>query len=359
MLLVSGPAAGGIRVHLWQLIRSLPSAGFETVLAAPPELVAPAGSRRMDLRLSERLSPLRDIRQVRRLAALQQQWRPQVVHAHGYKAAMLAAVAGGRPLVVTFHNLWPPEAGSLARAGLRFAVGSSVRQIGVSQAVLNSVGAAVGELSTGEVIPNSIEAAHFAELPARAAAREALGLPADAPVIGFAGRLTPVKGPHILLRAAASLVAGHSAVTVVLAGEGPLRGELEGQVHELGLAERVRFLGAAPDIRPLLAAADAWAIPSLAEGGGIVALEAMAAGVPLVASAVGGITESVVDGDSGLLAPPGDPAALADALQRVLADPALASRLSAGGRARARDWPGPEEMAGRVAAIYRSVVGEQ
>jgi glycosyltransferase involved in cell wall biosynthesis len=356
VLLVSGPAVGGIRVHLWQIMTRLPAHGFEAMLAAPPDLPAPPGSSRADLSLGERLHPLRDLKQVARLSALRNSWRPDLVHAHGYKAALIASVAGVRPLVLTFHNLWPERAGAPARLGLRWAVRESDRQVAVSKAVLASVQAAAGPLRQASILPNPVEAEHFAALPPRAAARRELGLPAGALVVGFAGRLTPVKGPQVLLAAAARLAEDFPGLAVVLAGEGPDRGDLEEQARNLGLAGRAHFPGVLPDLRLLFAAADAWAIPSLAEGGGIVALEAMAAGLTLVASATGGLLESVTDGASGLLVPPGDTGALADALRRLLQDRELAGRLAAGAREAARRAIGPEEAVRRLALLYRSLL---
>ncbi len=316
---------------------------------------APPGALRCDLPIGERLHPLRDLKQVAALTRLCREWQPGVVHAHGYKAAMLAAVAGVGPLVVTFHNLWPNGAGALARAGIRWTVRASACVIGVSRAVLESTVAVAGSLPNPEVLPNSIDPTFFAALPPRAEARALVGLPANGPVVGFAGRLTPVKGPQVLLAAAPLLTHEVAGVAIALAGEGPQRGLLEAAAASLGGTARVRFLGPLADVRPLLAAADAWAIPSLAEGGGIVALEAMAAGVPLVASAVGGLLESVHPECSGLLVQPGDAAALAAGLTRVLLEPELARRLAEGGREVVRGWPGPEATAARLAALYRSV----
>src|SRR5690242_1046970 len=122
VLLVTGPAAGGIRVHLWQLLTCLSALGVEALMAAPPSVVCPPGTCRAQLPIGERLDPLRDLRQVARLTRLRQEWRADVVHAHGYKAAMLASVAGTQPLVTTLHNLWPASAGLLARAGLGWAL---------------------------------------------------------------------------------------------------------------------------------------------------------------------------------------------------------------------------------------------
>src|SRR5262245_45992766 len=145
-LLVSGPVAGGIRVHLWQLLRGLPACGVDPLLVAPASVAAPPGTRRADLPLGDRLHPLRDLRGVRALTRLSRDREPELLHAHGYKAAIVAAVAGGPPLVVTAHNLWPAGAGLLARAGLRWALGAAKAVVAVSEAVLESLRVVAGPL---------------------------------------------------------------------------------------------------------------------------------------------------------------------------------------------------------------------
>jgi glycosyltransferase involved in cell wall biosynthesis len=289
------------------------------------------------------------------LARIQAEFRPEIVHAHGYKAGMVTSVAGARSLVVTFHNLWPAAAGRGARLGLRWTVRSARAQVAVSQAVRETVERAAGPLSGPVVIPNAVDVERFVTLPPRAAAREAFGLPPGAPVVGFAGRLTPVKGPQVLVEAAPLLLREAPEARIVIAGEGPLRPALEDAARAAGLAERVRFPGAVPDVRVVMAAADVWAVPSLEEGGGIVALEAMAAGLPLVASDVGGQRETVEPGLTGIRVPPGEPEALARALARLLDDGDLARRLGTAAREEARSRPDADEMARRVAEVYQSV----
>jgi len=143
-------------------------------------------------------------------------------------------------------------------------------------------------------------------------------------------RLHPQKGHAFLLAAAAQV----PDVTFVLAGEGPIRAQLERQAGELGIADRCLFLGQRSDIPDLLAAADLLVLPSLYEGLPLAVLEGMAAARPVIATAIGGTTEAIETERSGLLVPPSDPAALASAIRRVRSDPALAQRLAAGGRER-------------------------
>jgi len=151
-----------------------------------------------------------------------------------------------------------------------------------------------------------------------------------------AGRLSPEKGFGVLVEAAARICRENSSAGVVIFGEGMLRGELERRVAGLGLAGRVVLPGFRTDLDSLIGAADVVVLPSFTEGLSNVALEASAAGVPLVATAVGGTPEVVVDGMTGYLVPPGDPAALAERVSELLRDSTARARMSAAGRERMR-----------------------
>jgi glycosyltransferase involved in cell wall biosynthesis len=172
------------------------------------------------------------------------------------------------------------------------------------------------------------------------------------PRVVFHGRVQAEKGVHTLVEAAARLDPG---VQVLLVGDGSERPRVEERARELGIADRVRVCGFLPHDRvpAALAHADVAVLPSVFEELGTAMLEALHSGVPFVASRVGGIPEVVRDGESALLVPPGDPAALAAALRRVLVDPALAARLGAAGRERARDFAWPA-LADRVLEVYRA-----
>jgi glycogen synthase len=157
------------------------------------------------------------------------------------------------------------------------------------------------------------------------------------------------------LVAAAGLLEDESA-QVLLVGNGPERPALEREARRIGVGDRVRFLGffAHERLPAALAHADLLVLPSLYEELGTVLLEAMWAGLPIVASRTGGIPDVIEDGVNGLLVPPGEPEALARAIDRVLADRALAYRLREGARARGKDYDW-EVLAGRVLQVYRGV----
>lgn len=204
----------------------------------------------------------------------------------------------------------------------------------------------VGQLPSGAVvIPNGVEPRDFARAPAPTATR---------PYVFAAGRLVPQKGFDVLLDAFAS--EDLSALDLVLAGDGPERDRLEARAIALGIGNRVRFPGALDrnGIAEALAAASAFALPSRGEPFGIALLEAMAAGVPSVATRAGGVTEFAEDEGNVLLVEPDDAAGLARALKRLATDDQLRSRLATSSRATAAalSW---RSIAPRYARLYREV----
>ncbi len=199
------------------------------------------------------------------------------------------------------------------------------------------------------VVPNGIEVARFAAVspaPSPGGPRRLLSV----------ARLTEQKGLDVLLRALPAVRAATGPVALTLLGEGPERSYLGTLAAELGLMEVVSFQGVVQDVRPFLAAAHAFVLPSRFEGIPLALLEAMAAGLPVVASAVDGNVDVIHDGIDGLLVPPNDPMALADSLCRVLRDPGLANRLGDAARQRISSCYSAEIMTNRTCEIYRQLL---
>jgi glycosyltransferase involved in cell wall biosynthesis len=174
-------------------------------------------------------------------------------------------------------------------------------------------------------------------------ARALLGLDADEQAIGNVGRLQPWKGQHVLLKAAPAILAAHPRARIVVIG-GAVGGfsaayprELEELARTLGIHDRVTFLGQRPDVAALLPGLDVFVMASFGEPFGLVTVEAMAAGVPVVATAAGGTLEIVDDGRTGVLVPVDDPAAMAAAIDGMLSDPEHAALMAKAARARALD----------------------
>lgn len=287
--------------------------------------------------------------------------RPDVFHAHlswplACKYGLAAAVAARVPAVVGTVQLIPEfeldRSSALQLRALSRGVG---RWIAVSRDIAEQlVGRFRWPAERVEVVFNAVDVARFGGPGDGGPLREALAGGASGPVVLTCARLDPQKGHRTLIEAAVSL----PGAVFVLAGDGPERPALEALAARLGVADRVRFLGQRSDVPELLAACDVFALPSLYEGSSLAVLEAMAAGRPVVSSSIGGTRELVEDGRSGLLVPPGDAAALAAALRRVLGDAALRSALTGRARERvAREFT-PDATARRVQEIYGAVLRE-
>jgi glycosyltransferase involved in cell wall biosynthesis len=171
------------------------------------------------------------------------------------------------------------------------------------------------------------------------------------------GRLIPIKGHLVLLRALSRARARVPAVTLGLAGRGPLEPALKAYARELGLEEAVRFLGFVSPVQRAIEDAGIVVVPSLGEGFGMVALEAMERARPVIASAVGGLPEIVADGETGLVVPSGDADALAEAIVALAGDPQRAARMGAAGRERALAEFTPERSVRRVEELYTGMLG--
>lgn len=207
-------------------------------------------------------------------------------------------------------------------------------------------------------IYNGVDTGQFAapDAPAVARSRMALGIPAGVPLVGAVGRLHRQKGFADLITALAQVREHFPAVRLLLVGDGELRGDLEARAQSLGLSRVVRFAGPRTDVPAILAGLDLFVLPSLWEGLPNVVLEAMAAGLPVVATAVGGTPEVVVDGISGLLVPPRDPAALAEALVLLLRDSGLRRKMAQAGRERVEQCFSVEQMVRKTEDLYETLL---
>jgi glycosyltransferase involved in cell wall biosynthesis len=200
------------------------------------------------------------------------------------------------------------------------------------------------------VIPNGVDLTRFATTVATPPPVE---MPASGPIVGCVGRLSGKKGHSDLLEAAALVLRRRPDTTFVLVGDGALRSELRAQADGLGLNGQVRFVGHVNDPVPLLYRMNLFVLPSRIEGMSNALLEAMAANRAVVATSVGGNPEVVVDGVTGLLVPPRDPARLANAVLTLLADPQRASAMGAAGRARVETCYSVQAMLRQLEDLYR------
>jgi glycosyltransferase involved in cell wall biosynthesis len=186
----------------------------------------------------------------------------------------------------------------------------------------------------------------------RATLQNELDLPSGGLLALSVGRLTEQKGHSYLLEAIPAILEQYPDTVFAIAGDGPLKAELEAKAERLGISKRVRFLGMRSDVPALLQIADVFAFPSLWEGLPIALLEAMGAGLPVIATQVEGVEEMIVDGENGLLAPPADVEALKTGLLRMLAQPDLRVNLGAAGRATVQSSFSLDQMGERYEDLF-------
>jgi glycosyltransferase involved in cell wall biosynthesis len=203
-----------------------------------------------------------------------------------------------------------------------------------------------------QVVLNGIDTSVYRDASRREEIRRSLAIPAEARVIGTVGRLNEVKRQDLLVRAFAEISRRRAEAWLLVVGDGPERSRLEELARELGVAERAVFAGYQANPEWFFAAMDAFALTSRHEGLPLALLEAWAAGLPVVSSAVGGIPKVVEHGRTGLLFESGDEAALVQALEQVLDDAALAERLAAAGREVAEARYSLSRMADDYSRIY-------
>lgn len=281
--------------------------------------------------------------------------RPDVVHLHASRAHVLgsaaARLAGARVVIATrrmsdpVKMVWPNTSAYGKWTTAIVAISSAVRDVLVDCGV---------DPAKIRLIPSGTDIERFENARPDPALRSRLGIDATTPIVCVAATLGRLKGVGYLIEAAALLAERGTPIHLVIAGDGELRSELEQLACERCVA--ASFIGFCADMPTLLASVDVFVMPSLSEGLGVAVLEAMAAGRPVVASAVGGLKESVVDGVTGFLVPPGDPNALAEGIGRLVENPSLAAEFGSAGRARARADFSLENMARRNEELYRELL---
>ena len=303
-----------------------------------------------------------DPRMFWRLGGVLREFMPNVVHTHLYVLRyLLPWIARPRAWVWvhTVHNVAEKEVDWIGKWVHRLAFRLGVVPVAVAEEVAQSL-KRVYKLASVPLIPNGIPVARYAlGEEARRAWRAQEGYEEADIIFVSIARLSPQKDPLSLIRAFAAAASCAHGLHLLLVGDGPLRPELEAQVKALGLKQRVCFLGVRTDIPEILAAADVFVLSSRWEGNPLSVMEAMAAGKPVVATAVGGVPELVEDGVSGILVPPQSPEALAEAMIRLAQDPALRQRMGQAARERAQERFSVERMAREYEQLYAKLLEGQ
>lgn len=339
---------GGAELHVLALSRLLLDRGHEVTVVCPrgrslvKELVA-RGIPHLAPTTMGKLDPVMLTRLVRWL----RQGRYDVLHTHLSTASLLGNAAGGLagvPVVSSVHGM--NTATAFRRCRHLVAVSNAVRRHLVAQGIPD------GRLTT---VYNGIPAL-LPPAGAREEVRAGLGAGEDTVLVGAVGRLRPEKG-HCHLVAAMKHLARVEA-QLVLVGQGSEEPALRRQVAELGLKGRVHFAGHAPDVTPYLAAMDLYALPSLREGLSIATIEAMGAGLAVVASRTGGVPEVVDEGHTGVLVAPGDSKALAAALRELAVDPTRRQAMGQAGRQRVLQQFTEQRMVEQIEEVYQRAAGD-
>jgi glycosyltransferase involved in cell wall biosynthesis len=355
-LLISGDVAGGQLVAL-QLARALRDRGGDAIFVAPER--GPFAERADGFATHVvDVSRLHRVGGVRTLATLLRDERVDVLHTHTLAAAnalgRLAARRAGVPVVSHLHI--ENHFRSATKPVLRFADNLTARSAAALVAVSEDTKRAYerqGYPHRIEVVYNGVEL----DGTGPAGLRAELGIPHDAPLVGEVGRLCDVKGQRELIEALTQVPDARAVlVGADLEHGGAYEADLERTAERLGVRDRVVFAGRRENAAALLAELDVFALPSWTEGLPLVVLEAMAQRRPVVATPVGGTPEVVVDGETGLLVPPRNPDALADALRRLLADADLRRRMGDAGYERVRTRFSADAMTSRMLEIYDEVV---
>ena len=317
---------GGAEILVANLCESLPELGAHVELFCPRgrpfvDYAAKRGVQCVTWKTHGKLDPVT----LFRLRGLMRKQGFDVIHTHLSTASLLGALAArlaGRPSVAHVHGL---------NTATCFRCSTLV--IAVSQAVKEHLCAQGIRKEKVRVVHNGVDLGKY-EPVSVIDAKLKMGYDPEAPLFGVFGRLSNEKGQRVALEAMFILLASHPNARLVLAGDGVDRDDLEAAADALGITQSVQFAGFVRNVRHLMSACDAVVAPSLKEGFGLSAVEAMALERPVVASAVGGLKEIVVEGETGVLVPPNDPRALAESLVRLVKDKSLVQSLGKRGRER-------------------------
>jgi len=372
---------GGPALHVAYLTAGLAKRGYETTLVAgslargEDSMAFVADELGIEVErieeLQREISPLRDAVAIVRLARLIRRVRPHILHTHTAKAGAvgrLAALLAGdaRPPIVvhTFHGhvlrgYFDPLRTAGFRLLERWLATKSTALVAVSPQVrddLVSLGVAPRERFVVVRVGIELEQRVAAERDGRGESRRVLGIGPDRFAVGWIGRMTGVKRTDDVLRAFRRLRDRGVDACLCMIGDGPDRPAVERRAHELGLMRDTFFLGYQEEVAPFYAAFDAMILPSINEGTPVSAIEALAAGRPVVATRVGGVPDVIREGEDGFLVEPGDVDALAERLARLAADPELRERLGAAGRARVIPRYSVERLVDDIDLLYRSLL---
>ncbi|MEN8238865.1 MAG: glycosyltransferase [Actinomycetota bacterium] len=288
-----------------------------------------------------------------RFARLTRQWDASIVHAHLPSMGAVARLTQRVPVVYTEHNL-ATSYRMPVRMINRATYSRNAAAIAVSEAVADSIDSYPSP--SKQVIPNGVDVGFNVDTTN---VRKDLGLTNAQHLVVHVGNIRPLKGHAMLVAAAASLAGTRKDIQIVSIGGEKTEGDLDKirtMAADLGVSQRIRFLGRREDALAFIAACDVYANPADVEGLPVTILEALALGRPVVATSVGGVPSIVRDSETGILVPPGDPDAMAQAIAWMIDNPATAAAYGANGRALVEERHGIERMVRDTEAVYDEVL---
>lgn len=371
VLQVIRPAVGGMKRHMFQLAVGLTPFGFQTEIACPgdSDIVHDALELNVPVHPVPIVGPLHPVRDPMAIAALVsviRDRRPVLIHAHGFKAGLVARVAarlaGGVPVVVTVHNpVLYRDMSKFARwrhvSVERWLSAWTARIITVSDALRRELIDDYGiRASLVTTVHNGLDLSPLLVSADRGAMRARYGVPSDALVLGIAARFAPQKAMDVLVAAAVPVLERYSNAWLLLGGDGPLLETVKTQARAARVRDRIVFPGFETDMRGLLGALDIYVSAALSEGLPLGTIEAMAAALPIVSTDAGGTPEVVEDGVTGLLVAPGRVDALTGAMFALSRDVTVRRRMGDAGRMRALAEFTEQRMFERTAEVYREVL---
>lgn len=372
--------AGGTRQYLMDVCLGLPAQRFAQTAVVSCErspafrddirVLQDAGVAVHEVPMTREVSPLADLRALLALRRYLRAHSFDIIHCHSSKAGMLGRLAAwlARSRAVRIYSphafAFQMDEGRLKRAVYRFlewcagrithllvCMAPSERELAV-RARLVGPGRAL-------VVPTGVDVRRFHPSAEPSGLREELDIPRRHRLVGTVGALVPQKGHAFLVEAAALVLQQMPHTSFIIAGEGPLRDELQARLAELDLGRRFRLLGRRDDVPGVLSSLDLFVMPSLWEGLPYALLEAMAVGVPVVATEIPGLVDLVEPTRTGWLAPARSAEHLAEAIMRALNDPGLSAMMAQTARARILAGHTRERMLEQLAAIYERAVEER
>lgn len=367
---------GGAGRYLLYLVPQPAFEGHDVAVACPDgelqKRLDAAGIRRVPIYSGKDVT--HSVKLTRELYEVFRREMPDVVHTHSCLSGRIAARLAGIPVVYTKHNqvripdargITPPPAGFGKRLVNRLINNLlSDRVIAISEGVQRELVESGVKPSMISTIPNGIDLTPYRpkRYGAKAAAEEAdPSTPSGkrGPLIGAVARLHRQKALDVFLEAAKLVLASEPSARFIIGGTGPLEDDLKAKIRELRMEPYVKMPGFVYDVPAFLENLDIYVLSSDYEGIGLAIIEAMAAGLPVVATAVGGVPEAIVDGVNGILVPPRQPKTLAQAIVRLVVDPDMARAMGEAGRARAEELFDARVMAEKTLTVYRRLAARK